>query len=60
MRMNAYRTAISRLRGITGIVIFAYVVVHMSNHIVGLVSLSAADVMLDNVQPLSGYVLWMV
>lgn len=48
--MNAYRTAISRLRGITGIVIFAYVVVHMSNHIVGLVSLSAADVMLDNVR----------
>ncbi|MBL6782231.1 MAG: adenylate/guanylate cyclase domain-containing protein [Alphaproteobacteria bacterium] len=48
--MSATKATVSKLRGITGIVIFIYVVVHMSNHIVGLVSLSAADAMLDNVR----------
>lgn len=45
--MSGFKAIVSRLRSVTGIVILAYVVVHMGNHMAALVSISFADAMLD-------------
>ena len=42
-----FNSIVSRLRSVTGIVILTYVFTHMTNHMVGLVSISFSDAMLE-------------